>query len=208
MCRTGKPKDSWGNSEAGVLESTVRMSTSSPALARYRSISLKRLAYPDTWVKGVGSTIKQILRGGFRRRGGALSERPAERAELEEEEEDVLEEWRLVWEEETSSLLSLLLLLVEICWNCVLPNLLTFEALRRDAGVKASAVAVTVAPNRAREANLKLAMILMLFSCLKERLTRAMKKPKRKRICNDVMAGEEVADSFIYIFRVFGLNSR
>ena len=35
------------------------------------SISLNRLAYPETWVKGVGSTIKQILRGGLRFKGGA-----------------------------------------------------------------------------------------------------------------------------------------
>lgn len=32
---------------------------------------MNRLAYPETWVKGVGSTIKQILRGGLRFKGGA-----------------------------------------------------------------------------------------------------------------------------------------
>mmetsp|Transcript_47082 Transcript_47082/g.114926 ORF Transcript_47082/g.114926 Transcript_47082/m.114926 type:complete len:162 (+) Transcript_47082:1421-1906(+) len=37
------------------------------------NISLKRLAYPDTWVNGVGSTIRQIFRGGFRLSGGASS---------------------------------------------------------------------------------------------------------------------------------------
>mmetsp|Transcript_115822 Transcript_115822/g.236767 ORF Transcript_115822/g.236767 Transcript_115822/m.236767 type:complete len:243 (+) Transcript_115822:1871-2599(+) len=65
------PMNSLGRLLEGVLESTVRISTSSPALDRNLSISLNRLAYPETCVKGVGSTIRQILRGGLRFRGGA-----------------------------------------------------------------------------------------------------------------------------------------
>ena len=65
------PNASFGRSFLGVLESTVSTSTSSPAFDRNLSISLNRLAYPETWVNGVGSTIRQILRGGLRFRGGA-----------------------------------------------------------------------------------------------------------------------------------------
>jgi hypothetical protein len=66
-----KPNLSIGKSFSGVLLSTVTTSTSSPAFDKWRNISLNRLEYPDTCVKGVGSTIRQTLRGGLWWRGGA-----------------------------------------------------------------------------------------------------------------------------------------
>ncbi len=67
----GYPKDSFGRSFFGVFESTVKISTSSPALERNLSISLNRLEYPETCVKGVGSTMSKIFLGGLRFKGGA-----------------------------------------------------------------------------------------------------------------------------------------
>lgn len=58
--------------------STVSISNLSPALERYRNISLNRLEYPDTCVKGVGSTIKQIFRGGCLLSGGTSDEAAAD----------------------------------------------------------------------------------------------------------------------------------
>mmetsp|Transcript_89905 Transcript_89905/g.257085 ORF Transcript_89905/g.257085 Transcript_89905/m.257085 type:complete len:200 (+) Transcript_89905:452-1051(+) len=53
------------NLDAGAsgVSSTVMISTFSPAFAMYLSISLNRLAYPETCVNGVGSTSKPIRLG-------------------------------------------------------------------------------------------------------------------------------------------------
>mmetsp|Transcript_25221 Transcript_25221/g.57582 ORF Transcript_25221/g.57582 Transcript_25221/m.57582 type:complete len:200 (+) Transcript_25221:1146-1745(+) len=63
----GYPRNSVGGS---TVSSGVTISTSSPAILRYVSISLYRFEYPLTCVKGVGSTISPTLIGGVERRSG------------------------------------------------------------------------------------------------------------------------------------------
>jgi len=62
--------DIWGTMGRVREKKKKNTSASSPACWRYRSISLKRLEYPLTCVKGVGSTSSDTFRGGLCESGG------------------------------------------------------------------------------------------------------------------------------------------